>query len=101
MPEGERVVVGVNAHVEDKVAAIGLHRIDPEGERRQVERTRAVRAARDGAAAERTLATVRETARGTANLLPPLRDALAAACTVGEVCGALREEWGTYDRPPS
>jgi methylmalonyl-CoA mutase N-terminal domain/subunit len=41
---------------------------------------------------------VREAARGTENLLPPLRAALAAHCTVGELCGALREEWGTYDR---
>ena len=40
----------------------------------------------------------REAARGTENLLPPLREALAAMCTVGEVCGVLRDEWGTYDR---
>ncbi len=94
---GERAVVGVNAFVEKGTPPIELHRIDPEGERRQVERTHAVRAGRDAAAAERALAAVRETARGTGNLLPVLRDALAAMCTVGEVCGALREEWGTYD----
>jgi methylmalonyl-CoA mutase N-terminal domain/subunit len=97
---GERAVVGVNTHLEEETPRIELHQIDPEGERRQVERTRGVRAARDAAAAERALARVRETARGgTENMLPPLREALAAMCTVGEVCGVLREEWGTYDRP--
>ena len=40
---------------------------------------------------------MREAARGNANLLPPMRDALTARCTVGEVCNALREEFGTYD----
>ena len=43
------------------------------------------------------LAAVRETARGDANLLPPMRDALRARCTVGEICETLREEWGMYD----
>ncbi|MBV8079008.1 MAG: methylmalonyl-CoA mutase [Actinobacteria bacterium] len=96
---GERVVVGVNAYVSDDDGDIELHRLDPESERRQVERTRRVRAERDPAAAETAVARVRAAARGTENLLPPLRDALAAWCTVGELCGALREEWGTYDRP--
>ena len=41
---------------------------------------------------------VRETARGDANLLVPMRDALRAHCTVGEICGVLRDEWGEYDR---
>ncbi|HZO98490.1 MAG TPA: methylmalonyl-CoA mutase family protein [Gaiellaceae bacterium] len=95
---GERVIVGVNRYVEDREPEIELHRLDPEAERRQVERTRRVRAGRDAAAAERALARVREAARGTENLLPPMREALAAMCTVGEICGVLRGEWGTYDR---
>ena len=94
---GERTIVGVNAFAEEDGERIELHRLDPEAERRQVERTRAVRAGRDADAAGRTLARVREAARGTENVLPPMRDALAAHVTVGEVCGALREEWGTYD----
>ena len=57
-----------------------------------------MRAARDAAEAERATARVREAARGSENLLPPLRAALAANCTVGELCTVLREEWGTYDR---
>jgi methylmalonyl-CoA mutase N-terminal domain/subunit len=96
--DGEQVIVGVNAYVEEGGEEIELHRLDPEAERRQVERTRRVRESRDAAAAERALARVREAARGTENMLPPMRDALTALCTVGEICGALREEWGTYDR---
>jgi len=96
--DGERLIVGVNTNVEEGGDEIELHRLDPEAERRQVERTRRVRAERDTAAAERAIAHVRDTARGTENLLPPIRDALGAHCTIGEICGALREEWGTYDR---
>jgi methylmalonyl-CoA mutase N-terminal domain/subunit len=40
---------------------------------------------------------VRETARGDANLLPSMRDALRVHCTVGEICETLREQWGMYD----
>ncbi len=94
---GEKVVVGVNRYAEDEPEEVELHRIDPDAERRQLERTRRVRAERDAEAAERSLAQVREAARGTANLLFPLRDALAARCTIGEICDVLREEFGTYD----
>ena len=99
---GERIVVGVNRFAEGEEEEIELHRLDPEAERRQVERTRRLRAERDAVAAEAALARVRETARRPENLLPPMRDALAARCTVGEICEALRAEFGTYDsqRPP-
>jgi methylmalonyl-CoA mutase N-terminal domain/subunit len=56
-----------------------------------------VRAERDGGAAEAALAEVRRTAESEANLLPAMREALRARCTVGEICGALRDLWGTYD----
>jgi len=95
---GERVIVGVNANVEEGREEIGLHRLDPESERRQIERTQQVRAGRNAADAEAALGGVRAAARGTENLLPSIREALVARCTVGEVCGVLREEWGTYDR---
>ncbi|HEY3070379.1 MAG TPA: methylmalonyl-CoA mutase family protein [Gaiellaceae bacterium] len=94
---GEKVIVGVNRFAEADEEAIELHALDPEAERRQVERTEAVRAERDADAAEAALAAVRATARGEENLLGPMREALAAMCTVGEVCNALREEFGTYD----
>jgi methylmalonyl-CoA mutase N-terminal domain/subunit len=94
---GARVVVGVNRYTEDEEEEIELHRLDPEAERRQVERTASVRAERDPAAADAALERVREVARGTENLLPPMREALAARCTVGEICNVLREDFGTYD----
>jgi methylmalonyl-CoA mutase, N-terminal domain len=94
---GERVVVGVNRFEEGEEEDVELHRLDPEAERRQIERTRRVRAERDAGTAETALGRVREAARGDANLLLPIREALSARCTVGEVCNALREEFGTYD----
>ena len=75
-----------------------MHRLDPQAELLQVERVRTVRASRDAAAAERALQALRAAAADeTQNLLVPMREALAARCTVGEVCGALKQEWGTYD----
>jgi methylmalonyl-CoA mutase N-terminal domain/subunit len=95
---GEGVVVGVNRYAEDQSGEeIELYRLDPAAERRQVERTARVRAERDGEAARAALATVRGVAQGEDNLLPPMRKALAAGCTIGEICDALREEFGTYD----
>jgi methylmalonyl-CoA mutase N-terminal domain/subunit len=94
---GERVIVGVNAFAEEEEERVALHRLDPEAERRQVERTRRVRAERRSEEAARALAEVRRVAEGEANLLPALREALRARCTIGEICGTLRELWGTYD----
>jgi methylmalonyl-CoA mutase, N-terminal domain len=94
---GEKVIVGVNQFTEAEEEAIELHSLDPEAERRQVERTQRVRAERDGGSAEAAIARVRTAARSGENLLPPMRDALAAMCTVGEICNGLREDFGTYD----
>jgi methylmalonyl-CoA mutase, N-terminal domain len=94
---GERVIVGVNRYEEEEPEPIELHRIDPEAERHQLERTARVRAERDGRAAESALARVREAAGGTENLLPPMREALRVRCTIGELCDVLREEFGMYD----
>ena len=96
---GERVIVGVNRYVEGEREAIELHRLDPESERRQLERTARVRAERNAGEADAAIARVREAARGDANLLHPMRDALRGLCTVGEICEALRAEWGMHDRP--
>src|SRR6059058_4729503 len=94
---GERVIVGVNRFTEGEEEAIELYRLDPAAERRQLERTARVRAERDAEDAERALAAVRETARGDGNLLVPMREALRARCTIGEICNALRDEFGMYD----
>jgi methylmalonyl-CoA mutase N-terminal domain/subunit len=94
---GERVIVGVNRFKEDEQEPIELHRLDPEAERRQLERTAQVRAQRNLDDVEQALRDVRSVALGDQNLLVPMREALRARCTIGEICNALRDEWGMYD----
>jgi methylmalonyl-CoA mutase N-terminal domain/subunit len=94
---GEEVIVGVNRYTEGGGEQIELHTIDPEAERRQIDRTRGLRSRRDSAAVERALAEVGRAAGGGDNLLPPMREALRVEATVGEVCEVLRGSWGTYD----
>jgi methylmalonyl-CoA mutase N-terminal domain/subunit len=98
---GERVIVGVNQYAGGAEEQIELHTIDPASERRQLERTAKLRAERGAEDASAALARVREAARGTENMLVPMRDALRARCTIGEICGVLREEWGEHDRERS
>ncbi|HXS43023.1 MAG TPA: methylmalonyl-CoA mutase family protein, partial [Solirubrobacteraceae bacterium] len=93
---GQDVVVGVNRYEEDEIEVPDLLRVDPETEREQVERLRAFKSARDGALLERRLEALREVARGTGNLLPPMKDALRDRATLGEVCGALKDVFGEY-----
>jgi methylmalonyl-CoA mutase N-terminal domain/subunit len=95
---GDRVIVGVNRYGGGDEEQIELHTIDPAAERRQVERTARVRAERNADEASAALARVREAARGDENMLVPMREALRARCTVGEICGVLRAEWGEYDQ---
>src|SRR5881409_1062176 len=83
---GERVIVGVNAFEEESGERIALLHIDPAAEQRQLERTARVRAERNPEEAAAAIGDVREAARGEANLLPPMREALRARCTVGEIC---------------
>ncbi|HXG76013.1 MAG TPA: methylmalonyl-CoA mutase family protein [Gaiellaceae bacterium] len=94
---GERVVVGVNRFSEGDEEEVQILQVDPESERRQLARTARVRAERDASAAQAALAEVARVAGTEANLLPALREALRARCTIGEICGVLRELWGTYD----
>jgi methylmalonyl-CoA mutase N-terminal domain/subunit len=95
--KSEKVIVGVNRYSEDESEQIELHRIDPEAERRQLERTAKFRAERDADEATAALRKVRDVARGDDNLLPAMREALRARCTIGEICNELRQEFGTYD----
>ncbi|MGW2708012.1 acyl-CoA mutase large subunit family protein, partial [Streptomyces sp. NPDC001356] len=93
---GERVVVGVNRFQLAEEEPYEPLRVDPAIEARQAERLAVLRAERDRRAVDAALAGVREAARGDGNLLYPLKDALKARATIGEVCDALREVWGTY-----
>jgi methylmalonyl-CoA mutase, N-terminal domain len=94
---GDRVIVGVNRFAEDEEERVELQAIDPAAERRQLERTARVRSGRNPEEAARALDAVRTTALGDGNLLPVMREALRAYCTVGEICETLRAEWGMYD----
>ena len=94
--DGEKVVVGVNRFEEDGLEPVEVFPVDPEMQRAQVERVRRVRAGRDQAAVHAALADVRAAARGTQNLLGPMKEALRRMATLGEVSDALRDEWGVY-----
>jgi methylmalonyl-CoA mutase N-terminal domain/subunit len=94
---GERVIVGVNRFTEEESEPIELYRLDPEAERRQLERTARVRAERSAEDVERAVAEVQRVAAGEGNLLVPMREALRTRATIGEICNALRDEWGMYD----
>jgi methylmalonyl-CoA mutase, N-terminal domain len=93
---GQDVVVGVNQFVEDDLEVPDILRVDPESEQEQVERLKAFKADRDPEMVERRLEEVRSCARGSDNLLPVLREALKDRCTMGEVCGAMRDVFGEY-----
>jgi methylmalonyl-CoA mutase N-terminal domain/subunit len=91
----ERIVVGVNEFVVED-PPITLHKVDPALERAQVERVRALRARRDGAATQAALARLGDAARGGANLMPCIIDAVKVLATVGEIADALRAVFGEY-----
>ncbi|HVB98244.1 MAG TPA: methylmalonyl-CoA mutase family protein [Candidatus Dormibacteraeota bacterium] len=92
----ERVVVGVNRFVTDERRPIPLLRIDPEIERSQTERLRALRARRDARAAARAIAEVERRAGSQENLMPAILDAVEAYATVGEISDAMRGVFGEY-----
>jgi methylmalonyl-CoA mutase N-terminal domain/subunit len=94
--DGEKVVVGVNRFVDELKEPADVFPIDVELQRSQVERTRRVRAERDQAAVDAALGHLSAAARGTENLLVPMKEALAAMATLGEVSDVLRAEFGTY-----
>ncbi|MGO9077631.1 MAG: methylmalonyl-CoA mutase [Streptosporangiaceae bacterium] len=96
---GDRVVVGVNKFVTSGEEPYEPLRVDPAIEQAQADRLEQLRASRDGAQVRHRLDEVKSAAEGSDNLLYPLRGALSAHATVGEVCDALRETWGQY-RPP-
>jgi methylmalonyl-CoA mutase N-terminal domain/subunit len=93
---GEATVVGVNRFVEDDVARPEVLSIDPELERAQAESLARIRADRDNAAVASALHAVEETARSDGNLLCPMKEALAAMATLGEISATLERVFGRY-----
>ncbi|MFB7187528.1 methylmalonyl-CoA mutase [Streptomyces sp. NPDC056178] len=93
----ERVVVGVNRFQLDEEEPYEPLRVDPAIEVQQAARLAKLRAERDQGAVDTALAELRKAAEGTDNVLYPMKAALKARATVGEVCDALRGVWGTYE----
>jgi methylmalonyl-CoA mutase N-terminal domain/subunit len=90
------VIVGVNRYVEDSAEPTEVFPIDPALQADQVARVRRTRAERDAAGVEAALADLATAARGSANLLYPMKVALARRATLGEVSDVLRAEFGVY-----
>ncbi|TJZ53059.1 methylmalonyl-CoA mutase [Streptomyces piniterrae] len=93
---GERVVVGVNRFQLDEEEPYEPLRVDPAIEAQQVERLAVLRHRRNEKTVTAELDALRKAAEGSGNVLHPMKEALRARATVGEVCDALREVWGTY-----
>ncbi|MFM9164378.1 MAG: methylmalonyl-CoA mutase [Solirubrobacterales bacterium] len=93
---GQDIVVGVNEYVEEELEVPDLLRVDPESEREQLERLAEFKANRDQALVDTRLEELREVARGEGNLLPPIRAALKDRASLGEVCGAMKDVFGSY-----
>ena len=91
------MIVGVNQFVDAGEGKVEIHKVDATSETSQRARTAAVRAGRNPEAAAAALAEVERVAQTEANLLPAMREALRARCTIGEICTSLRTLWGTFD----
>ena len=94
--EGDRVVIGVNKFVTTGEEPYQPLRVDPALEAEQAEKLARLREQRDKTAVANTIGALKKTAEGAENVLYPLRDALRADATLGEVCDALRDVWGEY-----
>ncbi len=90
------VIVGVNRYVSDEPDDVDILKVDPESERKQVERLTKWKQGRDNDAVTARLGELRTAAEGSDNLLPPIREALRAGASIGEVCGEMREVFGEY-----
>jgi methylmalonyl-CoA mutase N-terminal domain/subunit len=98
--KGEKKVVGVNVHTADVDAPLEILRVSHEVETEQVRELGVRKAQRDEAQVKARLATLVEVAAGEGNTIEPMLEAIRAEATLGEVCGALRELWGSYTEPP-
>ncbi len=94
-----RTVIGVNEYVVDEPLTIPLLQMDPDGERRQIARLQELRRTRDNERVGATLAALRDAARGAANLMPFILNAVRAYATLGEITNVFREVFGVYQEP--
>jgi methylmalonyl-CoA mutase N-terminal domain/subunit len=96
----DKIIVGVNDFVQEHEAPVPILYIDETTAEKQLRRLEALRKTRDSDAVRRSLDALREAARGRANTMYPLLDAVRAYATVGEMCDALRDVWGEYEEVP-
>ena len=97
----QRIVVGVNKYVLEEDTSVEILRIDPALEQKQIDRVQALRARRDSAVVEASLAALKQgAARDDVNLMPLIVEASRAYVTMGEMCDALREVWGVWRETP-
>ena len=101
LEKGEKKVVGVNCYPGSAGQPVEILRVSHEVERDQVAELARRRAGRDQAAVDGALAAMIAAARSGENMIPPMLLAAQAEATLGEICGALREEWGTYSETPA
>jgi methylmalonyl-CoA mutase N-terminal domain/subunit len=97
---GQRIVVGVNRYQQHDERQLEILRIPPELERKQIGRVQAVRARREGGAAEQALSELRDAAAAGRNLMEPLLDCARAHCSEGEIVESLQRVYGTYTETP-
>jgi methylmalonyl-CoA mutase N-terminal domain/subunit len=93
---GQDIIVGVNKYVSDQIDDVDILKVDPESEKRQLDRLGKWKANRDQAAVDGKLEELREVARGDGNLLLPIKEALRAGGSIGDVCNAMRDVFGEY-----
>ena len=99
LEKGDKKIVGVNCHTDSITYDLEILRVSHEVEVDQVRDLGSRKASRDQAAVGAALARMVETARGEGNLIPAMLDACRAEATLGEICDALRAEWGEYREP--
>jgi methylmalonyl-CoA mutase N-terminal domain/subunit len=99
--KGDKKVVGVNVHTGTVGSPVEILRVSHQVERDQAAELGRRRAARDQAAVDAALASMLDAARSGANMIPPMLDAARAEATLGEICDALRAEWGSYSEAPA
>jgi methylmalonyl-CoA mutase N-terminal domain/subunit len=95
---GERVVVGLNRFQVEEERPTNLLRVDPAVRTSQMEKLKKLRSEREDGQVEKSLAELRKTAEGAANLMPPILEAVKAYATLGEICDVLREVFGEYQQ---
>jgi len=101
LEKGDKKVVGVNCYTDTVENPMEILRVSHEVELEQVRVLAQRRKRRDRAAVEAALAAVVAAVRSGGNMIPPMIAAAAAEATLGEICGALREEWGGYSETPA